>query len=141
MTASTAPRFLVAAPSYWERWGEPAEPHALARHACLHYGETAGGSTWQFRQADGRRESVSVNGPICSNNGDLLLQAALSGVGLTVLPEFLLRDALQAGQLRRAMPDWQVFPDIGLFALYAPATKGMPAVRAFVEHLQRHLSL
>lgn len=138
---ATAPRFLVATPSYWERWGEPTTPGSLAQHACLHYGEAAGGSTWQFERADGQRRSVSVKGPICSNNGDLLLQAALSGLGLTVLPEFLLREALESGSLRRAMLDWRVFPDIGLFALYAPATKGMPAVRAFVEHLQRELVL
>lgn len=136
-----APRYLVATPDYWERRGEPAEPEALAQHVCLHYGETAAGSTWQFERGDGLRRSVGVKGPICSNNGDLLLQAALSGIGLTVLPEFLLREALESGRLRRAMADWRVYPDIGLFALYAPATKGRAAVRAFVEHLQRQLVL
>lgn len=138
---ATAPRFLVATPAYWERWGEPTAPEALEQHACLHYGEAAGGSTWQFESADGLRRSVGVKGPLCSNNGDLLLQATLSGIGLTVLPEFLLREALESGRLRRAMADWRVYPDIGLFALYAPATKGMAAVRAFVEHLQRQLVL
>lgn len=137
---ATAPRCLVATPGYLARFGMPSTPHQLAQHACLHYGEAVNGSTWQFARGE-ERFGLAAKGPICSNNGDLLLRAALDGLGVTVLPEFLLREGLQAGQLQILLPDWQVTPDIGLFALYAPASRHQPAVRAFVAYLEQHLAL
>ncbi len=134
-----APRWLVAAPSYLARWGAPKHPQELAQHACLHYGETSQGSQWQFRSND-TLFSAAAKGPVCSNNGDVLLQAAEAGLGLTVLPHFLLQDAIDAGRLQVVMQDWQVTPDIGVFALYATGSRSSPSVRAFVEYLERQLA-
>lgn len=141
---ATAPRWLVAAPAYLERFGVPATPDELSHHACLHYGDASLSSTWQFRAAspqEGGDGSVSVvaRGPVCSNNGDVLLQAAVAGIGLTVLPQFLLRDDVAAGRLLRVMPDWPVTPDIGVFALYARASRSSPAVRAFISVVEEGL--
>jgi DNA-binding transcriptional LysR family regulator len=136
---ATAPRWLVAAPSYLDRWGAPRHPQDLALHACLHYGDASQGSQWQFRRGE-ERVGVPAKGPICSNNGDVLLQSAESGLGLTVLPNFLLQQALDSGRLRAVLSDWQVTPDIGVFALHAPGSRSLPAVRAFVAYLEQQLA-
>jgi len=142
---ATAPRWLVAAPAYLKAVGLPARPADLARHACLHYGDPGTAPAWQFRpaapEAAARDAVVSVmaRGPVCSNNGDVLLQAARDGLGLTVLPAFMLRDEVRAGRLRRVLRDWAVTPDIGIFALYARTARYSPAVRAFVSVVEAGL--
>lgn len=137
---ATAPRHLVAAPAYLERCNVPSHPAALERHACLHYGDDESGTPWQFERGE-ERIAVSPKGPLCSNNGDLLLDSAIAGLGLTVLPQFLLGEAVADGRLRYVLDDWRVVPDIGVFALYAPASRTMPAVRAFVAHVEQRLHL
>jgi len=69
----------------------------------------------------------------------VLLQAARDGLGLTVLPAFMLRDEVRAGRLRRVLRDWAVTPDIGIFALYARTARSSPAVRAFVSVVEAGL--
>jgi DNA-binding transcriptional LysR family regulator len=136
---ATAPRWLVAAPSYLDRWGAPKHPQDVALHACLHYGDASQGSQWQFRRGE-ELVNVPAKGPICSNNGDVLLQSAESGLGLTVLPNFLLQTALDSGRLQAVLSDWQVTPDIGVFALHAPGSRSLPAVRAFVAYLEQQFA-
>jgi len=140
---ATAPRWLVAAPAHLKAAGVPAHPAELARHACLHYGDP-GAPAWQFRPAAaGVSKDAVVNvmarGPVCSNNGDVLLQAARDGLGLAVLPAFMLRDEVREGRLRRVLRDWAVTPDIGIFALYARTARSSPAVRAFVSVVEAGL--
>lgn len=133
---AVAPRLLVAAPSHLTMEGEPRQPEQLASRACLHYGETTSSSLWHFEPATAtasRPVSVSVRGPVCSNNGDLLLRAAIDGLGFTVLPAFLVQDALAEGRLRHVLAGWRVTPDIGVFALYASSARSSPTVRAFIN--------
>lgn len=133
---AVAPRLLVAAPGHLARVDEPSHPEQLAGHACLHYGEATSTSLWHFEpveEAASRPLSVPVRGPVCSNNGDLLLRAALDGLGFTVLPAFLVQDALADGRLRQVLPGWRVTPDIGVFALYASSARSSPTVRAFIN--------
>lgn len=138
---ATAPRWLVAAPAYLDAAGLPVHPSQLSGHACLHYGDAMTAPVWQFRQVEHAEQespatvTVTARGPVCSNNGDVLLRAARDGLGLTVLPTFLLQEDLDAGRLRRVLPGWQVTPDIGMFALYSHAARSSPAVRAFVDFL------
>ncbi|HEV6966345.1 LysR family transcriptional regulator [Roseateles sp.] len=133
---AVAPRWLVASPGHLAAGDEPSEPEQLTSRACLHYGEAASTSLWHFEPAEGaetRPVSVPVRGPVCSNNGDLLMRAAVDGLGFTVLPAFLVQDALATGQLRHVLPGWRVTPDIGVFALYASSARSSPAVRAFID--------
>jgi DNA-binding transcriptional LysR family regulator len=136
---AVAPRWLVASPAHLAKVGEPAAPQQLAEQACLHYGEAGSAALWSFRR-DGAQDAagggvinVAARGPLCSNNGDVLLRAALDGLGFTVLPAFLVADDLAAGRLRHVLPEWRVTPDIGVFALYASRARASPALRAFIE--------
>ncbi|MBV8033628.1 LysR family transcriptional regulator [Roseateles sp.] len=132
-----APRWLVVAPAQLAAVGEPTHPDQLSRLACLPYGEAGAALPWQFRPADAESATkaigVTTRGPLCSNNGDVLLRGAVDGLGFTVLPAFMVQDEIAAGRLRRVMRDWQVTPDIGVFALYASSARSSPTIRAFVE--------
>jgi DNA-binding transcriptional LysR family regulator len=139
---AVAPRWLVASPAQLAAHGEPTHPEQLATRACLHYGEPASTSTWRFESAqapDARAVSVAVRGPVCCNNGDLLLRAALDDLGFAVLPAFLVRQEVASGRLRHVLPGWRVVPDIGVFALYASSARTSPAVRAFIDFVSPRL--
>lgn len=88
---------VCASPGYLERHGRPGSPADLAAHNCLHYSQIPAQAQWRFR--DGGGSGLRLSGSLSSNNGDALRQAALSGVGITTLPTFIVGDDLRGGTL------------------------------------------
>jgi DNA-binding transcriptional LysR family regulator len=99
-------RHLVASPSYLKKHGKPRLPLHLAEHVCITYGHGGAAETRRFKHKSGKSATVRPSGPLRVNNGDAMLPAVIAGVGLAVPPEFILRDALDAGQLERLFDDW-----------------------------------
>ncbi|MBF2034003.1 MAG: LysR family transcriptional regulator, partial [Leptolyngbyaceae cyanobacterium T60_A2020_046] len=73
-----APVILCAAPGYLSHHGVPQNPADLAHHACLTYGHLATDMQWTLMGPDGEHR-VSIRGPLCSNNGEPLRDAAIHG--------------------------------------------------------------
>lgn len=130
---------LVAAPEYLERRGRPTSPAELGRHACLRYAHQQSGSAWVFERGDGTTQAVRVDGPLVSDNGDALLDAARAGLGLSYAPDFFVIDDLRAGRLVMVLDEWTQ-GTVPISALYPPARHVSSAVRLFVEHLGAELS-
>lgn len=124
---------LGAAPAYLGRSGVPREPADLARHRCLHYGYLATGQRWQL-EGDGRRETVLVDDCFVANNGDTLAGAAEAGLGIVLLPTFIVGDALRAGRLVRVLGGWEV-PRFALHAVWPAGGRPPVRVRALVDFL------
>ncbi|MEO0539627.1 MAG: LysR family transcriptional regulator [Cyanobacteria bacterium P01_A01_bin.105] len=103
---AAAPRLVCAAPSYLAQHGSPTHPDELKHHACLHYGYLATGNSWQLQQPSRELLSVSINSAFCSNNGDVLKTAALQGLGIALLPRFIIETALETGQLQPILTDF-----------------------------------
>lgn len=136
---AVAERVLVASPAYLRSFGTPKQPADLSQHECLHYGDLAQGVPWHFsRKHD--TYTHTARGSVCSNNGDVLRDAALSGVGTTVLPRFIVHDLVERGELIELLSDWEVTPSIAVYALYSQASRAFPAVKAFVEFAQAEIS-
>ncbi|HEY2019842.1 LysR family transcriptional regulator [Paraburkholderia sp.] len=123
-------------PAYLRRRGTPAAPADLARHECLLYGH-GGAVSWDFK-IDGAVKSVEVRGPLRANNGDLIRDAAVAGLGIVRLPDFIVADALRAGQL---VPVLEAFlpAATGVYAVYPRHRQSSLTIRAFVEFLRTHL--
>lgn len=128
------PRAIYGAPGYLQTHGVPDSPQALKTHRCLNYAHVNTGHVW--RLGKGRETAqVAVGGPLCSNNGELLVEAAVGGAGLILQPVFLAAAHLAAGRLVPVLPQWQEAPEIALYALY-PAARRLPhAVRALIDYL------
>lgn len=137
--ASTG-RVAVAAPAYLRRRGEPKEPAALARHAALVQvvGTGALATRWRFTR-DGREETVTVAEALSCNALVVLREAAVAGIGVAVLPEWLVADELASGALRPILSAWTC-PRTSLSALYRVELRGDARVRALVEHLRAALA-
>jgi DNA-binding transcriptional LysR family regulator len=99
-------RYLVGSPAYLKEHGRPNHPLQLADHACLGYTYAIGPETWRFTTKDGKSASVRPSGPLRVNNGDAMMPALIAGIGLGVLPEFIVREALADGRLLRLLPEW-----------------------------------
>jgi DNA-binding transcriptional LysR family regulator len=109
----------------------------LSRHACLHYSSVGLKEEWTLTGPDGP-EVVEVEGPLCANNGDVLRGAAVGGMGIASLPDFIVAEDLAAGRLRHVLAPYTTRP-LPLSAL-RPSRRFVPAkVRVFVDFLAERL--
>ena len=128
-----ATRYCCASPAYLEKHGTPEQPAELAEHECLEY---AYGrlNTWQFVNEQGEEQFVQVDGRLRANNGEVLVDSCVAGLGVALVPDFMLGDHLQAGRLVRILDQWMEWR-AGVFALY-PHNRHLSAkVRHFVDFL------
>ncbi len=138
---------LVATRAYLRKHGEPQTPADLRAHNCLHYPRSQDTPAWTFepRQPSGgdERVTVPVMGNLAANNSEALREAALTGTGIALLPDFSAQAALRQGKLLAVLPDWK---PVGVFAetIYAirPYAPHVPrAVTALVAHLREGLAM
>jgi DNA-binding transcriptional LysR family regulator len=130
---------LVAAPSYLAARGTPKHPLQLAEHTCLGYAYQLTPATWRFTTKSGEVATVRPAGPLRVNNGDAMMPALLAGLGLGVLPDFILRDALADGSLRRVLPDWSL-PAAALHWVTPPGGPRPARVNILAEFIIARLS-
>lgn len=128
---------LCASGAYLQRHGAPSGPRDLERHSCLVYDYLARHGTWSLEK-DGLREDVRISGRMHSNNGEVLMQAALDGHGITLAPTFMAHEAIREGRLVPVLRDWSVV-EPGLYAVMPPGRVEAAKVRAFLDHLSASL--
>jgi DNA-binding transcriptional LysR family regulator len=131
-------RVVCAAPSYLEKWGIPQHPIELKDRSCLHYGYLATGDKWQFIRGD-RKYEVSIAGVLCSNNGEVLRDAAVRGLGIVALPTFIIERELQQGKLEPILSDYHL-PKLSICAIYPVNRHLSLKVRLFIDFLASALS-
>jgi DNA-binding transcriptional LysR family regulator len=100
---------LCASADYLEKHGKPEAPHDLRNHSCLVYKGTGGAQSWYFRRPGSEpAEVIEVNGPLRSNNGEVLVAAALAGRGIVFFPTWLFsKESFRRKELVQLLPDWQ----------------------------------
>lgn len=124
---------LCASPAYLARRGRPRTPADLADHDCLLYTNRAAGDLWRFR-AGGRTTAPAIRARIAANNGDFLARAAIDGLGIALLPSFIVSAALARGDLEQ-LPCGEPVDDSAIHAVL-PAGRHPPLlVRRFVDFL------
>ncbi len=121
-----------ASPDYLREHGIPIAPDQLAAHACLTYGQTRHGE-WAFR-VGGRLRKISVNGPMRSNNGEMLRDAAIAGLGIIVMPDFIVAAALADGRLVEVLETFRC-EGLTMYAVYPQHRESSLLVRAFSDFL------
>ena len=122
---------LVAAPDYLDRNGRPERPADLLRHDCLHYTNLPGNLTWPLRRGS-RTIRQPVRPRFSSNNTELLHSMAVNGRGLALLPEFIIRDDVEAGRLVILMPEYAL-PDLPVSLVYPSGKLLTGAMRSFLD--------
>jgi DNA-binding transcriptional LysR family regulator len=124
-------RVLVASPGYVARRGNLRTPTELARHPCLSLDAGPRPRHWQLERGRAR-VAVDVSGPLRSNNSFALRHACRDGLGVSLLPQFVVASDLADGGLSHVLPGWSS-AEQGIYAVY-PSARFIPAkVRAFVD--------
>jgi DNA-binding transcriptional LysR family regulator len=129
---------LVASPGYLARSGTPQTPQQLSEHSCLGYCYLQSGVSLALSKGQ-ETQRVQMSGPMSANNGDLLAQAAEAGMGIALLPNFIVDEALAAGRLVTVLADWSA-PPITINAVYLSARHVPKKIRTFIDFLVEYLS-
>ncbi|EWY39738.1 LysR family transcriptional regulator [Skermanella stibiiresistens SB22] len=133
-------RVLCAAPAYLAAHGTPDQPSDLERHACLVLGDQR---VWRFDSPGALNRlplgevAVRVTGPLESNHGEVIKDAALAGLGIAIKSTWDVAAALRDGRLVAVLTDHPLAGDSAIWAVY-PNARLLPArVRLFVDFIDR----
>ncbi|MDA0958731.1 MAG: LysR family transcriptional regulator [Proteobacteria bacterium] len=142
---ASSPRVICASPEYWSEHGKPETPEAIIDHNCLTYRFEFGtaATLWQFRTDEGQSMNIQVNGNFQTNNGEALRVAALSGLGVAMLPAWSVKDHLKTGSLERVLSEYETTVsdlDFGIYAVYLSRRNLSAKTRLFVDHLVTEFS-
>lgn len=130
---ATAGFTCCASPAYLEKHGTPLRPEDLQQHNCLLYSYSPTGNLWTFLREE-KPVEIQVKGSMRANNGDMNRLAAISGMGLAILPTFMICNELRAGTLRKVLADFPI-PDKHIYAVYLPSARRSARVKVMVEYL------
>lgn len=123
---------IVAAPSYLQLHGHPTHPAQLGERPCFAYTNVTG--PWRFHGPDGGEAAVRPTGPLSANSGDALLPALRAGLGIGILPDFIVGPDLVSGALQAILTDWTL-PPLALHLLTPPSNLRPARVETLIAFL------
>lgn len=126
-------RVLCAAPDYLASRGVPATPQDLVKHDCLIFTTRPGSSAWAF-QISGRRTEVEVPARLRSNALDVVVSAALGGMGVVHAPAWQVQDHVDAGRLTLILQDYER-PSLPLQMIFSDPRHLSRKVQSFANFL------
>lgn len=126
---------VVGAPSYLNERGRPAHPRDLSRHECVGFRRASGALyVWEFERR-GRDLRVVVSGGVVSNDPELMVRAAVLGLGLAYVPDFVCKDALRSGALETVLDEFTPAAP-GLFLYFPERARDQPKMQALLSVLR-----
>ncbi len=125
-------RTLCASPAYLAARGAPKHPGELAAHDCLILGEQR---DWRFVTPGGPL-SVRVGGRLASDNGEVLRDAVLAGLGIALKSTWDVGAHLRSGALVPVLPAYPLAEEVAIWAVYPSRAFVPPKTHALIEFLQ-----
>ena len=131
---ATTRLLICASPAYWAAHGVPQRPSELESHACLLFRDQEGTilDHWEYER-DGHREAAAVSGWLVSTHRDVIMDAAIAGVGVARFTDLTVRGPLRSGQLVPVLLDWETKQSPPISLLYRAHQRRTPRVRLFVD--------
>ncbi len=130
-------RVVCASPEYFARHGRPRRPEDLAQHNCIVYRHHPGEIVWELIGEDGTFD-IPVSGNFAANNADAIAAAMGAGIGIALLPVWLVGREIQQGRAEIVLRDYRAHPTGFAEEVYAvfPHARNLSAkVRACVDFL------
>lgn len=126
-------RQILATPTYFERFGEPATPADVLQHQAIIY-SLGGGARWAFSKGDSHHPIVA-SGRIRVTSAEGVRAAVLNHLGLTMASTWMFAPELASGEVKAVLNDWQL-PPIDLWAVFPTGRMASAKARAFVEYVE-----
>lgn len=127
---------LCASPRWLQQNGPLHTPDDLTRHNCLHYSHFAS-QTWQFSDPSGESVTVAVSGNLSAGISSLLMEAAVAGCGIAMLPELEAQRALNSGALKQVLPTWRP-KALNVYGIYLSRDYQPSALPLFLERFSKN---
>ncbi len=132
---------VCASPAYLAQHGTPTHPGELEPHSCLSFRTKPGKNTWGFKLPQGSLD-VSISGRLNADSLVFLRNAALAGLGIIMIPTWMIRDDLKHGHLVPLLEDFPLVPpSTPIHAVFAHNRHLAPKVRAFVDFLAERMEI
>ncbi|MFT5174713.1 MAG: DNA-binding transcriptional LysR family regulator [Gammaproteobacteria bacterium] len=128
-------RLICAAPAYLQAHRVPAKPQDLKNHNCLEFGNNSQRQRWRFHDGNGAIEEHWVTGRLRASTADTILPAALAGIGICRLANFVVGPHLQTGELVELFGEDVVADDVPFAIVYTAKRHLAPKVRVFIDHV------
>jgi len=118
---------LVASPAYLQKHGTPKSPDDLPAHAAINRIN----DEWPLQHGE-EKITIRPHARFTADNGAALVPAALAGLGIALLPDFLIADHIDAGRLVVLLPDYPM-PEAGVYVVRPPGGSASCKVRALID--------
>ncbi|MGV2293237.1 LysR family transcriptional regulator [Trinickia sp. YCB016] len=131
-------RVVCASPAYVAQHGAPGSPADLAAHAALRFSRVEDDRWLLINRVHTKQEAVSVTlrGRLRLDDTEAVLDLAMAGRGVALLPTWAIGDALRDGKLVQLLPEWEAQPAraaAAVWAVYPPKKTVSSKVRAFID--------
>jgi DNA-binding transcriptional LysR family regulator len=134
-----AKRLICASPHYLEKHGSPRVPADLLRHNCLTLAGFGQFNEWPFHTSEGINR-LAVSGSLATDNADVLLDAAVAGLGIARLADFVVARARQEGALVPLLEDTHLSEPFPVHVVTVPGRHRTPRVKAFTEFMAAQMA-
>jgi DNA-binding transcriptional LysR family regulator len=131
---STVRNIPCASPDFVSRHPPFKKPEDLEQLPALVYSNEKTPNDWRYRAPDGKNGVLRVKPRLSASNGDVLREAAIAGLGITCLPNFLHYDAINNGLLQPVLPEYE-WAELDVYAVYPKTTILPKRTRAFVDFI------
>ncbi len=137
MAKKLAPCQMItaASPEYLEKYGTPRHPDELITHRFIAYSYAEKPREWRWMHDSGETGVAPVNVHIAANNGQMLRQAVLSGLGIISLPSFIIGNDIKKGKLVPVLAGYHPAPARAIYALFPPNRYQSAKLRAFLDFI------
>ncbi len=127
---------MCASPAYLERMGTPQSPEELTKHRCLVYNLISNSDNWSIYDTTGQLIKTRVIPYLKASNGEFLRDAAIEGLGIVLLPAFIVYREIERSALIPILAGCH-YPQLAAYAIYPQTRHLSQRVRAFVNFLGR----
>lgn len=131
---------VVASPEYIQKYGSPSQPADLMQHNCLIYGDSKINRGWPFISSSGELITVKAKGNLTSNDGGLIVDGMLNGLGIGFGPSFLFKKHIEEDRLQLLLSDYYQ-PATAISALYPLNRNLSRRIRLLIDYLSERLSV
>ena len=125
---------ICASPDYLQRMGTPLSPDELVSHQCLVYNLMRDFEHWHLHDARGKLIKAKIRPYLKASNGEFLRDAAMNGLGIVLMPTFIVYKEIERGTLIPLLTEYQC-PQTAAYAIYPQTRHLSQRVRTFVDFL------
>ena len=127
---------MCASPAYLERMGTPQTPEQLVKHRCLVYNLISNSDNWNVHDTAGQSIKTRIIPYLKASNGEFLRDAAVDGLGIVLLPAFIVYREIERGALVPILTGYH-YTQLAAYAIYPQTRHLSQRVRAFVDFLSK----